>query len=102
VSAWLAGVGPEDRALSYSCLVCGRVEHVPPTEAEDAEYEATLPTWPDWTPVVQPVAAIAVMPEPVAAVIEAPPARRPVVRIVTMPVQRVGATDDNLLALHVA
>jgi hypothetical protein len=52
--AWLAGVSHQDRSLSYTCLVCGRVEPVPLTEAEDAEYDTTLATWPDWSPVVRP------------------------------------------------
>jgi hypothetical protein len=68
--AWLSGIGPEDRTLSYCCLVCGRNEHVPLTEAEDALYDATLPTWPDtvfeeepavpvFEPVLAPVAEVA-------------------------------------------
>jgi hypothetical protein len=119
--AWLAGVSHQDRSLSYTCLVCGRVEHVPLTEAEDLEYDATLATWPDWSPVVQPVAAEAA-PEPVvvaagdvfaaAAVrlaevpalvdLSVPTQRRAVVTIVRLPVQRVQATDGHLLALAVA
>ncbi len=47
VRAWLAGIGSEDRALTYTCRVCGRNEHVPLTEAEDVVYDATLATWPD-------------------------------------------------------
>lgn len=46
--AWVNGVGPEDRSLSYCCGVCGRVEYVPRTEAEDRAYDLTLPRWPDW------------------------------------------------------
>jgi hypothetical protein len=82
--AWLSGVGLEDRELTYTCRVCGRVEHVPHTEAEDDAYAATLATWPDWMPVapqpvevpvevpaasVEPVAVPQVvrLPEPVAA-----------------------------------
>jgi len=45
---WLSGGGSEDRTLSYSCAVCGRVEHVPATEEEDAVYDASLVRWPDW------------------------------------------------------
>lgn len=45
--AWLAGHGPEDRELAYSCEVCGRSEHVPATLALDEAYDATLPRWPD-------------------------------------------------------
>lgn len=80
--AWLAGVGLEDRDLSYTCRVCGQVEHVPHTQAEDDEYAATLPTWPDL-----PVPVVAALPE-----------RRPVVRVITLPGVRVSATD-HLLAL---
>ena len=78
--AWLAGVGLEDRELSYTCRVCGQVEHVPQTEAEDVEYAATLPTWPDWQPAV---------------VVELHE-RRPVVRVITLPIARVSATDLQL------
>ncbi|MCU1592996.1 MAG: hypothetical protein JWO12_388 [Frankiales bacterium] len=133
--AWLAGVGAEDRALSYTCLTCGRVEHVPHTEAEDDEYAATLVTWPDWSPaelplattavvsvtepvavsVTEPVAVPVAVPlvvlpsdvfalaaerlQPPAPVISLPAARKPLVRVFTLPVQRVHATDDQLLAL---
>ncbi|MCW2601172.1 MAG: hypothetical protein JWM02_3001 [Frankiales bacterium] len=55
--AWLAGAGPEDRPLAYTCALCGRVEYVPPTEADDAEYEATLTPWGDGQAQLQPVAA---------------------------------------------
>jgi hypothetical protein len=54
---WLSGAGPEDRTLSYACAVCGRVEHVPASEEEDAAYDATLVRWPDW--VEEPLAAVA-------------------------------------------
>ncbi|MDP3712519.1 MAG: hypothetical protein Q8R60_08550 [Mycobacteriales bacterium] len=47
VAAWLRGLGSEDRTLCYACRVCGRVEQVPATAAEDARYDATLPRWPD-------------------------------------------------------
>jgi hypothetical protein len=118
--AWLSGISHADRTLSYTCLVCGRVEHVPLTEAEDLEYAATLPTWPDWNPVLQPVAAVVAEPILVAADdvyalaaqrvataretvdLTVPAQRRAVVRIVTLPVQRVQATDGQLLALAVA
>src|SRR4051812_25597002 len=54
---WLSGAGAEDRTLSYSCAVCGRVEHVPATEEEDAAYDATLTRWPDWVeePLVEAI-----------------------------------------------
>jgi hypothetical protein len=115
--AWLAGVGAEDRELSYSCLLCGRTEHVPLTEAEDVEYDATLATWPDWMPSVEPVvpehvAPVAVVPEPVPVTVVLPDtgpvvalpaaARKPLVRIMTLPTPRVEATDDQLLSLRVA
>ncbi len=48
VRAWLAGVDADNRSLSYCCAVCGRVEFVPATEAEDRAYDLTLPRWPDW------------------------------------------------------
>jgi hypothetical protein len=48
VRAWLSGAGHEDRTLSYTCSVCGRVEFVPATEDEDVHYDATLARWPDW------------------------------------------------------
>lgn len=51
LGAWLAGTDHEDRTLSYNCRVCGRVEYVPLTEAEDADYDETLTRWPDWVPV---------------------------------------------------
>lgn len=113
--AWLSGAGPEDRELSYTCAVCGRVEHVPATEDDDVVYDATLPRWPDWIEqVVEPVmveaapfvatddfatAAVRMLtqpaPEPVAAV----PVPRPgTVRVVTLPSQRVAATDLVLSA----
>jgi hypothetical protein len=129
--AWLAGVGADDRALTYCCRLCGRNEHVPLTEAEDAEYDATLPTWPDTEfeqPLVLPVAAtvaepfvpvLVAVPEPVevlpaelvvavadpvpAPVLVAVPAPRPpVVRVISLPRQYVRATDDLPLALAVA
>ncbi len=46
--SWWDGSGPEDQSLAYTCLVCGRVEHVPPTEAEDLAYDLTLARWPDY------------------------------------------------------
>jgi hypothetical protein len=112
--AWLAGLGAEDRELSYCCLLCGRTEHVPHTEAEDAEYEATLVTWHDWMPVTEPVMPVLVetatvvldpvdiAPEPVPAVVPQPRVCTPLVRIMTLPTPRVEATDDHLLALRVA
>lgn len=87
VRAWLDGVGAEDRELSYTCCACGREEHVPQSEDEDIEYDATLPTWPDPTPVV--------------AVPAVPAARPPVVRYIRLPAQRVAATDDQPLARSV-
>lgn len=64
--AWLSGVGHEDRTLSYCCRVCGRDEHVPATEAEDADYDLTLRRWPDtFLPV--PAPEVIVLPEPVVA-----------------------------------
>lgn len=104
--AWLAGIGPEDRTLSYCCLVCGRNEHVPLTEEEDAEYDATLARWPDTflepvvvlpEPLVVPAGDVfaaaavrlqepVVLPEPVVP-------RKPVVTVITLPTQRVAATD---------
>jgi hypothetical protein len=86
--AWLAGVGREDRTLSYTCRVCGQCEQVPLTEAEDDAYGATLLCWPDWTPQAVPVAA---------TVVALPAPRRPQVRVVTLPVQRVHATDLGLV-----
>ncbi len=53
--AWLAGVGPDDRSLSYCCGVCGRVEFVPASEAEDRAYDLTLPRWPDWLNEADPL-----------------------------------------------
>lgn len=118
--AWLSGVSHQDRSLSYTCLVCGRVEHVPQTEAEDREYEASFASWPDWSPFAQPVAAVVEAPIVVAAgdiyaqaaalLAEAPMVvdltvpvpRKALVTIVRLPVQRVQATDDLLLALSVA
>lgn len=47
VAAWLRGLGSEDRSLRYTCRVCGQVEHVPATEAEDARYDASLLRWSD-------------------------------------------------------
>ena len=64
--AWLSGVGPEDRALSYTCRTCGLREHVPFTDSEDDEYAGTLPTWPDWDPPAPPQAA-ETAPEPAGA-----------------------------------
>jgi hypothetical protein len=122
--AWLSGAGPEDRTLSYGCLLCGRSEHVPLTEAEDADYDATLPTWPDILfaevmPVAAEAAAVpawepapgdvfgraaltllvsaAAVAAPVAVAVPAP--RRPVVRVIALPGQRVSATDDHPLAV---
>jgi hypothetical protein len=85
--AWLAGIGAEDRALSYACLVCGRTEHVPLTEAEDAEYDATLPRWAD------PLPALVVVPSPPRAVV------RPQVRIITLPAGDLTPTYSHALAL---
>lgn len=97
--AWLAGIGPEDRTLSYCCLVCGRSEHVPLTEEEDVDYDATLARWPDT--FLEPVI---VLPEPLvvapgdvyaaaATRLVEQPARKPVVTVITLPTQRVAATD---------
>jgi hypothetical protein len=83
---WLAGGGPEDRTLSYTCGVCGRDEHVPLTEDADAVHDATLLRWDDW--VAPPVPAPVVLPL----------LRRPVVRVVTLPVPQVRATDLFLAA----
>ena len=114
--AWLSGAGPEDRELTYTCAVCGRVEHVPASEEEDAVYDASLPRWPDWVEqVVEPVvleaaavplalddvfglAATRLAAEPVPAPVVASaspvvPSRPGTVRIVTLPVQRCSATD---------
>jgi hypothetical protein len=116
---WLAGAGAEDRTLSYACAVCGRVEQVPLTEEEDARYDATLVRWPDWVadalaplpvtapavPLVRgdvfgmaalqlalaPVPVPAAVPAAVAAVVPAP--RPAAVRVVSLPTQRVSATD---------
>lgn len=120
---WLAGAGAEDRSLSYACAVCGRVEHVPATEEEDAAYDATLVRWPDWVedvlaplPVSAPVVPLEVgdvfgmaalqlaiapapvlvpqpVPVPVAAVAAVPAPRPAAVRVVSLPTQRVSATD---------
>ena len=88
--AWLAGHGPEDRELSYACAVCGRTEHVPATEEEDAVHDASLTRWPDWVePVAEPVVAAVAADEPVVVTVPCPRT----VRVVTLPVQRVGATD---------
>ena len=93
VRAWLSGAGPEDRALSYTCGICGRVEHVPATETEDAVYDATLPRWPDWVEVVvEPVMVQAPAPVELVAPVDVP-VRLGVVRVVTLPVQRGTATD---------
>jgi hypothetical protein len=122
--AWMAGAGPEDRTLSYSCLVCGHVEHVPTTEDEDVLYDATLARWPDSTAAptladapapVTAAARVVVAPGdvyalaarrlllPPAQVVPAPAVgRRPVVRVIALPAQRVTATDDQPLALLVA
>lgn len=97
--AWLSGAGPEDRTLSYACAVCGRVEQVPATEEEDAAYDATLVRWPDW--VAEPAAVVVdlavslpvVDPEPVAPVAAVPAPRPAAVSIITLPRQRVAATD---------
>lgn len=115
--AWLSGAGPEDRELSYACAVCGRVEHVPATEEEDAVYDAGLSRWPDWVEpaleqvvaqVVEPVvldlddvfglAAVRLtsQPAPAPVVLSGPPvvpSRPGTVRIVTLPAQRGSATD---------
>lgn len=94
--AWLAGVGPEDRTLSYTCLVCGRVEHVPSTEAEDAEHDAALLRWPDWVEPAPAAAPVLVEAGDVfglaAAVLIAAP-RPGHVSVITLPSQRVSATD---------
>lgn len=90
VRAWLAGVGPEHRALSYCCLVCGRVEHVPATEELDAEYDATLLRWPDHVPVLAPSGLpVAVIPRP----------RLPLVQVVAGSRPTVTATDGRVLSL---
>jgi hypothetical protein len=104
---WLSGAGPEDRALSYVCAVCGRVEHVPASEEEDELYDASLLRWPDWEPeaaavsfelepvldpYVEPVAA------PVLVVLPDVPRRPGTVRVATLPRQRVSATDVLLAA----
>lgn len=110
---WLSGAGPEDRALSYVCAVCGRVEHVPATEEEDAAYDATLTRWPDWVEAPLPAAAPAEQPvtagdvfalaavqlataEP--APVAQPAARQGTVLVVTLPAQRVSATSLVALA----
>src|SRR3954454_24397808 len=68
---WLSGAGPEDRTLSHVCAVCGRVEHVPATEEEDASYDAPLVRWPDW--VEEPlVEALELLEVAVAAAAEVP------------------------------
>lgn len=64
LAAWLRGLGSEDRTLRYTCRVCGRVEYVPATEAEDARYDASLPRWAD----LDLVAEIAALREAAAAV----------------------------------
>jgi hypothetical protein len=97
IRAWLSGMSHHDRSLSYTCLVCGRVEQVPLTDAEDAEYEATLETWPDSSPAGQPVAALDEA--PTAPGLSLPPARKVIVTIARLPVQRVRAADGHLLAL---
>lgn len=99
---WLAGIGPEDRTLSHTCRLCGRVEHVPLTEAEDAEYDLTLLRWPDTF-----LPALHLVPAPLPAVVAPrlvvlPQPRKPVVHVLTLPVEQVLATDDRLLALSVA
>ena len=92
---------------------------MPATEAEDAVYDAGLVRWPDWveqvvepvmvqTPLVtgdvfglaavelasRPAAPAAVVPPLPAVPVQALPARRPgAVRVVTLPAQRVSATD---------
>jgi hypothetical protein len=97
IRAWLSGMSHHDRSLSYTCLVCGRVELVPLTDAEDVEYEATLSTWPDWSPAGQPVAALDGA--PAALDLRLPPTRKAIVTIARLPVQPVRATDGYLLAL---
>jgi hypothetical protein len=108
--AWWRGVGAEQRALSYTCAVCGCVEHVPATEAEDAEYDATLLRWPDWSAEPQRLVASAVATAPLvgtpvtivlpeaAPVAVIPVQRRPVITIVSLPIQRVSVTDGPLVA----
>jgi hypothetical protein len=128
--AWLSGAGPEDRTLSYTCAVCGRSEHVPATEAEDAAYDAGLGRWLDWVeepelvataaeplppaagddlfglaaawlaadPVPAPTVlapAVPVLSAPVEerAPVVVPAPRLGAVRVVTLPAQRVSATD---------
>lgn len=89
--AWLSGVGPEDRTLSYCCWVCGRSEHVPATEAEDELFEAGLVSWPDTFLVpaeATPVAAQVAEPQVVATVSAS---------VVAGP--SVAATDVYLLAV---
>lgn len=77
--AWWNGAGAEERSLSYCCTVCGRLEHVPATEIEDREYDATLARWPDLS-------------------LELVVAPRRSVTVVRLPVQRVAATDVGLFA----
>lgn len=91
--AWLAGSGPEDRTLSYACGVCGRVEHVPATEAEDELYDLNLLRWPDWVDETLEVVAPVLL-EAVSLPVVAPVAE-PVVQVrrVTLPLQRVSSTD---------
>lgn len=86
--AWWNGVGAESRSLSYACSVCGRVEHVPATEIEDREYDATLARWQDLDLVVSPDVTVDLT----------VPAPRRTVTVVRLPVQRVAATDVVLLA----
>jgi hypothetical protein len=84
--AWLSGAGAEDRALSYSCGVCGRTEPVPATEAEDDLYDASLARWTDWDELVT-------VPMPMPLPTPMPATRLGRVQIVTLPVQRVSPTD---------
>lgn len=95
VRAWLAGVGPEDRALSYCCLVCGRLEQVPATEELDAEYDATLLRWPDHVVVAASVPVPGIL--PLVALVPQP--RRALVQVVTGSRPTVTATDGRLLSL---
>jgi hypothetical protein len=81
--AWLSGAGPEDRTLSYSCGVCGRSEHVPATEEEDAAYDATLARWSDWDELVT---------------VPVPAPRLGRVQVVTLPTHRVSPTDQLIPA----
>ena len=117
--AWLAGYGPEDRELAYCCVVCGAREHVPATAALDAQYDATLPRWPDLVlpdatqvqavPVELPAVPVQAAPVRAAspradvaltAVLGPPTPACSRVRTSVVPVQRVGVADLlDLLAL---